>query len=149
MTTSRTGLVSFVSSLALALAIAGTLAAPAAGVAGTVTIGIDATVDSSGNTTLVVTAAGCGITPTADFPEIVVQTRDPVSGATGEGAVAVGGFTAPGQGSVVIPAGTPGDSFLLTVHCNGGALHGEQPFTLAAPVGGPPTPVSAPPSFTG
>ena len=73
----------------------------------------------------------------------------PVSGATGEGAVAVGGFTAPGQGSVVIPAGTPGDTFLVTVECNGGALHGEQPSTLGAPVGGPATPVTANPSFTG
>jgi hypothetical protein len=131
------------------LVLGGALAPPASGAGGTVAIAIDATVDAAGNTTLLVTAAGCNVTPPADFPEIVVQTRDPVTGEIGEGAVAVDGFTTPGQGSVVIPAGTPVSSFLLTVDCNGGALHGEQAFTLAAPVAAPATPVAAPASFTG
>jgi hypothetical protein len=148
MPTTRHRLAVLMGSLLAALTIGGALAPPAVG-AGTVTIGVDATIDSAGNTTLVVTAAGCGVTPPADFPEIVVQSRDPVSGATGEGAVAVGGFTTPDQGSVVIPAGTPVNSFLLTVDCNGGALHGELPFTLGAPVAVPAAPVAAPPSFTG
>jgi hypothetical protein len=125
---------------------AGPLAAAAAPPSVTIAIGLDATVDAAGNVTLLVTAPGCAVTPPERYPEIVVQARNPVTGEVGEGGVAIGGFTSPGQGSAVIPAGTPVTSFLVTVSCNLGALGGTQTFTLTAPVA---TPVATAPAFTG
>ncbi len=109
-----------------------------------VAVTVDATVGAEG-TTILVTAPGCQPTPPGEF-EIFVQLVSP-SGEVGEGAVGAGTFTAPGQGSVLIPAGTPGASFLLTVSCNGGALTGSLPFILATPVPSPP--IVAPARFTG
>jgi len=111
----------------------------------TVAVILDATVGPAG-TTVVVGAPGCEPTPPGQF-EIFVQAVSP-SGEVGEGAVGAGTFTAPGQGAVLIPAGTPVSSFLLTVSCNGGALTGSQPFQLAAPVAAP-TALLAPARFTG
>jgi hypothetical protein len=101
-------------------------------------------VDANG-TTVHVVAPGCQPTP-AGADDIVVQTRNATTGEIGEGAVALGAFTAPDQGSVVIPAATPVDSFLLSVRCNGGALTGSQAFILAPPVANP---VTSAPDFTG
>ena len=125
----------------LALTVSGVVA----GVAGadTVSLTLSATVGANG-TTIVVLAPGCQPTPPGAF-DIVLQGRNPTTGEIGEGAVAVGGFTAPGQGSVVIPPGTPISSFVISVRCNGGALTGSQPFTLASA----PIPISAQPNFTG
>ncbi len=132
------------------LALSATVWVPTgAGASTTVALGIDATVDASGAITVLVTAPGCEVTPPAEFPSIVVQARNAVTGEVGEGAVAVGEFTAPGQGVAVIPAGTPVSSFLLTVNCNDGALHGEQAFTLSPTDNLPPTPVATAPVFTG
>jgi hypothetical protein len=117
----------------------------AAASAATVALTLDATVDPGG-TTIHVGAPGCEPTPPGQF-EIFVQAVS-ATGEVGEGAVGAGTFTAPGVGSVVIPAGTPVSSFLLTVTCNGGALTGSQPFQLAAPAAAP-TPVTAPARFTG
>ena len=94
-------------------------------------------------TTIGVGAPGCNPTPPGTF-DIVVQGLSS-SGEVGEGAVAQGGFTAPGQGSAVIPAGTPINRFLLSVSCNGGSLTGSQTFQLLTPA----TPVIAPINFTG
>jgi len=47
--------------------------------------------------------------PPGEF-DIFVQARS-ATGEIGEGAVAVGTFTAPGQGSLLIPGGTPVNSF--------------------------------------
>jgi len=113
--------------------------------AATVALTLDATVGPAG-TTVDVGAPGCVPTPAGEF-EIFVQAVSP-TGEVGEGAVGAGTFTSPGQGSVLIPAGTPMTSFLLTVSCNGGALTGSQPFQLAAPVAAP-TAVLAPARFTG
>ena len=96
---------------------------------------VTATVGPEG-TTLLVSAPGCQPTPPGEF-EIFVQLVSP-SGEIGEGAVGAGTFTAPGQGSVLIPAGTPGSSFLLTASCNGDTLTGSLPFVLAAPMPSPP-----------
>ena len=117
--------------------------APAA--AATVALTLDATVGPEG-TTMLVSAPGCEPTPPGEF-EIFVQAVSP-TGEVGEGAVGAGTFTAPGSGSVLIPAGTPVSSFLLSVSCNGGALTGSQPFQLAAPVAAPAA-VLAPARFTG
>ena len=124
--------------LALALSMSAASAA-------TVALTLDATVGPEG-TTMLVDAPGCAPTPAGQF-EIFVQAVSP-SGEVGEGAVGAGTFTAPGQGSVLIPASTPVNSFLLTVSCNGGALTGSQAFQLAPPVAAP-TPVPAPARFTG
>ena len=106
---------------------------------------LSATIDASG-ITIRVSAPGCEPTTPENFPDIVIRGRNATTGEVGEGAVAVGGFTAPGVGSAVIPSGTPVDSFLVTVTCNGGALEGSQAFTLAAPA--PPV-VALQPNFTG
>jgi hypothetical protein len=113
--------------------------------AATVALTLDATVGTAG-TTIVVGAPGCAPTPAGEF-EIFVQAVSP-TGEVGEGAVGAGTFTAPGQGSVLIPAGTPVTSFLLTVSCNSGALTGSQTFQLAAPAAAP-TALPAPARFTG
>ncbi|HEY3671980.1 MAG TPA: hypothetical protein VGN51_13670 [Acidimicrobiia bacterium] len=117
--------------------------APASAAA--VPLTLDATVGPEG-ATITVGAPGCAPTPPGEF-EIFVQAVSP-TGEVGEGAVGAGTFTVPGQGSVLIPAGTPVSSFLLTVSCNGGALTGSQPFQLAAPVAAP-TAVLVPARFTG
>ena len=109
-----------------------------------VPVTVSATVGPDG-TTLSVTAPGCQPTPPGEF-EIFVQSVSP-TGEVGEGAVGAGTFTAPDQGSVLIPAGTPGVSFLLTVSCNAGALTGSLAFVLAAPMPSPP--ITAPARFTG
>ena len=96
---------------------------------------VTATVGPEG-TTVLVGAPGCQPTPPGEF-EIFVQLVSP-TGEIGEGAVGAGTFTAPGQGSVLIPAGTPGSSFLLTASCNGDTLTGSLPFVLAAPMPSPP-----------
>lgn len=111
--------------------------------ADTVTLTLSATVDANG-TTIAVVAPGCQPTPAGSF-DIVVQARS-ATGEIGEGAVAVGSFSAPGQGSVVIPPGTPINSFLLSVSCNGGALKGSEALVLTAP---PPPPITAQVRFTG
>ena len=132
------------------LVLVALLAVPVLGVdtgvasADPVVLSVEATAGANG-TTLAVSAPGCQPTPPASSSEIVLQTRNRTTGEIGEGAVAVGGFTAPGQGSVVIPAGTPGDSFLLTVTCNAGVLTGTQELVLAFPA----TPVRSQPNFTG
>jgi hypothetical protein len=126
----------------LALAVLGATASSA--VADTVPLTLSATVDANG-TTINVVAPGCQPSPPG-ADDIVVQARDATTGAIGEGAVALGTFSAPDQGSVVIPRATPVDSFLLTVRCNGGALTGSQAFTLAPPVA---IPVTSLPTFTG
>jgi len=110
-----------------------------------VALTLDATVGPEG-TTILVGAPGCEPTPPGQS-EIFVQAVSP-SGEVGEGAVGAGTFTSPGRGSVLIPAGTPVNSFLLTVSCNGGALTGSQAFQLAPPVAAP-APVPAPARFTG
>jgi hypothetical protein len=125
----------------LVLAVLGTAVSVA--VADTTVLTLSATIGADG-TTISVAAPGCQSTPPGTF-DIFVQARNATTGEIGEGAVAVGGFTAPGQGSVVIPTGTPVNSFLLTVSCNGGALKGSQAFVLAPPA----TPVASQPSFTG
>jgi hypothetical protein len=120
-----------------------------ASAAATVTLTLDATVGPEG-TTIVVGAPGCEPTPAGEY-DIFVQVVSP-TGAIGEGAVGVGTFTAPGQGSVLIPASTPVNSFVLNVFCNGGALRGSQQFQLGAPVATPsaaPAAVLAPARFTG
>jgi hypothetical protein len=133
-----------------ATAVAGVLAvglvgaATSAAVADTVPLTISATVDASG-TTVDVVAPGCQPTPPGTF-DIVIRARNAATGETGEGAVALGGFTAPDHGSALIPASTPVDSFLLTVDCNGGALTGSLTFTLAPPVA---SPVTSAPRFSG
>lgn len=111
----------------------------------TVALTLDAVVGPDG-TTILVTAPGCEPTPPGEF-DIFVQAVSE-SGEVGEGAVAVGTFTAPGEGSVLIPGGTPVHAFLLTVACNGGALTASQLVQLTAPVAAP-TPVTAPARFTG
>jgi hypothetical protein len=113
--------------------------------AATVPLTLDAVVGADG-VTVHVSAPGCEPTPPGQF-DIFVQAVSP-TGEVGEGAVGAGTFTAPGVGSVLIPAGTPVSSFLLTVTCNDGTLTGSQPFQLAAPVAAP-TPVTAPARFTG
>ena len=113
--------------------------------ADTVPLTLSATVGPDG-TTILVEAPGCQPTPPGDFG-IFVQARS-ATGEIGEGAVAVGTFTAPGQGSVLIPGGTPVNSFLLSVSCNGGALTASQSVTLAAPEPAA-TPVVASARFTG
>jgi hypothetical protein len=126
----------------LALAVLGATASSA--VADTVPLTLSATVDANG-TTINVVAPGCQPTPPGTH-DIVVQTRNATTGEIGEGAVALGTFSAPDQGSVVIPGATPVNSFLLSVSWNGGALTGSQAFTLAPPVANPVTSV---PTFTG
>jgi hypothetical protein len=113
--------------------------------AATVALTLDATVGPEG-TTIHVSAPGCEPTPPGEF-DIFVQAVSP-TGEVGEGAVGAGTFTAPGVGSVLIPAGTPVSSFLLTVTCNDGTLTGSQPFQLATPAAAP-APVTAPARFTG
>ena len=125
----------------LVLAVLGIDAGLAA--ADTVALTLSATIGANG-TTIVVVAPGCQPTPPGTS-EIVLQGRNATTGEVGEGAVAVGGFTTPGQGSVVIPAGTPINSFLISMSCNGGALKGSQTFLL----GSAPTPVTTQPNFTG
>jgi hypothetical protein len=110
--------------------------------ADTVVLTLTATIAANG-TAIAVTAPGCQPTPPGSF-DIVVQARSS-TGEVGEGAVALGSFSTPGQGSVVIPAGTPINSFLVSVSCNGGALTGSEAFVLTAPA----VPVSAPVKFTG
>jgi hypothetical protein len=138
--------------IALVLLVAGAVLGTgwAAAAADTVPLTLDATVGPDG-TTVLVTAPGCQPTPPGQF-EIFVQVVSP-SGEIGEGAVAAGTFTSPGQGSVLIPAGTPPNivsgTLLLTVSCNGGALTGSQRFTLAAPEAAPVVAVVAPARFTG
>ena len=44
-----------------------------------------------------------------------------------------------------VPSGTPGNSFVVSVACNGGALTGSQPFVLTEPA----APIVAPARFTG
>ena len=112
--------------------------------ADTVALTLSATVGPEG-TTIFVDAPGCQPTPPGEF-DIFVQARS-ATGEIGEGAVAVGTFTTPGQGSVLIPGGTPVNSFLLTVACNNGALTGSQLVTLTEPVAA--SPVVAPARFTG
>ena len=126
----------------LALAVLGATASSA--VADTVPLTLRATVDANG-TTINVVAPGCQPTPPGSH-DIVVQSRNATTGEIGEGAVALGTFTAPDQGSVILPGPTPVDSFLLSVSCNGGALIGSQAFTLTLPVANPVTSV---PTFTG
>ena len=125
----------------LALVVFGTTASSAAD---PVPLTLSTTFDANG-TTISVAAPGCEPTPPGSA-DIVVQTRNATTGEIGEGAVALGTFTAPGEGSVVIPGTTPVDSFLLSVSCNGGALQGSQAFTLAPPVANP---VKTEPNFTG
>ena len=119
-------------------------AAPAS--AATVALTLDATVGPDG-TTIVVGAPGCEPTPPGQS-EIFVQAVS-ATGEVGEGAVAAGTFSAPGSGSVLIPASTPVNSFLVTVECNGGALTGSQRFQLTAAVTTPAPSVRAPARFTG
>ena len=128
----------------LVMALAVLTATMSTAVADTVPLTLSATVDANG-TTIDVVAPGCQVTPPGTH-DIVVQTRNATTGEIGEGAVALGTFSAPGQGSVVIPGPTPVASFLLSVSCNGGALTGSQVFTLASPVANPVTSV---PTFTG
>ena len=71
------------------------------------------------------------------------------TGEVGEGTVGAGTFSAPGTGSVLIPAGTPVTSFVVTVSCNAGTLTGSQPFQVAPPVAIPAPPLLAPARFTG
>ena len=133
--------------LAVALVLGGPALPTAAQVDATnrVELTLSAIIDASG-ITIRVSAPGCEPTIPENLPDIVIQSRNPTTGEVGEGAVAVGEFTAPGVGFAVIPSGTPVDSFLVTVRCNGGALEGSQAFTLAAPA----TPVVAvQPNFTG
>lgn len=106
---------------------------------------LDAVVGPAG-TTLLVGAPGCQPSPPGEF-EIFVQAVSP-DGEVGEGAVAAGSFTAPGQGSVLITAGTPVSRFLVTVSCNGGELTASQFVQFAEPVAAPPA-VVAPARFTG
>jgi hypothetical protein len=128
-------------------AVVGLSISPAS--AATVALTLDAVVGPDG-TTILVTAPGCEPTPPGEF-EIFVQVVLP-SGEVGEGAVGAGTFTAPGQGSVLIPGGTPvgvtTGTLLLTVGCNHGTLTGSQRFQLTAPAPAP-TPVTAPARFTG
>jgi len=133
-----------------ALAIMATIGAvgvvpPPAQAVENVELTLSATIDSAGTITVNVSAPGCQTTPPENFPEIFIQSRNPTTGEVGEGAVAVGGFTTPGHGSAVIPAGTPVNSFVANVTCNGGALRGSQAFTVGAPA----TPVPSQPVFTG
>jgi hypothetical protein len=108
-----------------------------------VVLTLSATISANGTTILVV-APGCQPTPPG-ISEIVLQGRNATTGEIGEGAVAVGGFNTPGQGSVVIPPGTPINSFLISVSCNGGTLTGSQAFALGSAA----TPVATQPNFTG
>ena len=110
-----------------------------------VALTLSATVGPDG-TTILVDAPGCNPTPPGTT-DIVVQTRS-ATGEIGEGAVAVGVFSTPGHGSAVIPSGTPGTSFLVSVACNDGALTGSQPFVLTEPAA-PAASVVAPARFTG
>jgi hypothetical protein len=128
---------------ALAVVVGVGLGVIAAGAAAdTVPLTLSATVGPEG-TSIFVEAPGCQPTPPGEF-DIFVQARS-ATGEIGEGAVAVGTFTAPGQGSVLIPGGTPVNSFLLTVSCNGGALTASQLVTLTAPA----APLVAAARFTG
>ena len=111
--------------------------------ADTVALTLNATVGANG-TTIFVSAPGCQTSPPG-ASEIFIQGRDATTGEVGEGAVAVGGFTAPGEGSALIPAGTPISSFLVSVSCNGGTRTGSQAFVIGPAA----APVSAQPSLTG
>jgi hypothetical protein len=96
-----------------------------------------------GGTVVAVTAPGCQPSPPGSS-EIVVQGRSS-TGEIGEGAVATGGFTSVGHGSVTIPAATPISGFLLRVTCNGGTITGSQAFTLTQAA----TPILSPINLTG
>ena len=122
-----------------ALAVVGV--APGVAGAETVALTLSASIGTAG-TTVTVLAPGCNPTPQGSF-DIVVQGHKP-TGEVGEGAVALGGFQAAGQGTVLIPAGTPINEFLLTVSCNGGALTGSQVFIISGSTAVPTTP-----NFTG
>lgn len=115
--------------------------APTVAGAATVPLTLSASIGSTG-ITVTVQAPGCEPTPPGAF-DIVVQGHMP-TGEVGEGAVALGRFEVAGQGTVLIPAGTAINEFLLTVSCNGGALTGSQVFVFGAPVAVPGTP-----NFTG
>jgi hypothetical protein len=126
---------------ALTLILGGVAAGRAA--ADTVALTLSAVAGANG-TTIDVVAPGCEPTPPG-ASEIIIQARDAATGEVGEGAVASGAFDAPGRGSVLIPAGTPTNSFVISVSCNQGALKGAQAFVLAPPT----TAVAAQPNFTG